>query len=89
MHNSLQLDSVRSALAYCAVAAAFFFIMTVVAFGQATLLNVPTVSAQVLKTSAKIDVIERKSSRSLSFARAFDLAHPAKLCSLAGPRRLG
>jgi len=40
MHNSLQLDSVRSAFAYSAVAAAFFFIMTVVAFGQTTLLNV-------------------------------------------------
>ena len=40
MHNSLQLDSVRSAFAYSAFAAAFFFVMTVVAFGQTTLLNV-------------------------------------------------
>ena len=88
MHNSLQLDSVRSAFAYSAFAAAFFFIMTVVAFGQTTVL-VSIVSGRALKTDAEIDVIERNSSRSLIFAPAFDLAHPAKLCSLAGPRRLG
>jgi len=34
MHNSVQLDFVRSAVAYGAFAAAFFFIMTVVALGQ-------------------------------------------------------
>ncbi len=89
MHNSLQLDSVRSALAYCAVAAAFFFIMTVVAFGQTMSLSVPTVSGQALKTAAQIDITERGSSRRRIVAPAFDLAHPAKLCSLAGPRRLG
>jgi hypothetical protein len=88
LHNSLQLDSVRSALAYSAFAAAFFFIMTVVAFGQTPLRNVPTVCGQALKTEAKIDVIERNSIRSRVFAAGFDLAHPAKLCSLAGPRRL-
>ena len=54
MQKSLQPDSVRSALAYSAFAAALFFIMTVVAFGE-----------------------------------TLDLAHPAKLCSLAEPRRLG
>ena len=89
MHNSLLLESVRSACAYCAVAAAFFFIMTVVAFGQTPPLNVPSVFGRALKTDAENDVVERNSSRSGILARAFDLAHPAKLCSLAGPRRLG
>jgi hypothetical protein len=63
MHYSLELDSVRRALAYSAFAAAFLFIMTVVAFGQPTLGPI--------------------------FAPAADLADPAALCSLAGPRRLG
>ena len=84
MRNSLQLDFVRSAFAYSAFAAAFFFVMTVVAFGQTTLL-VPTVSGCALKTNAEIDVIERNSSQTRLLAPAFDLAHPAKLCSLAGP----
>ena len=37
MHAALRLDSARSAFAYSAFAAAFFFILTVVAFGQTTL----------------------------------------------------
>jgi hypothetical protein len=89
MHNSLLPDSVRSAFAYSAFAAAFFFIMTVVAFGQTPPLNVSAVFRQVLKTEVEIDVIARNSSQRRIFARAADLAHPAKLCSLAGPRRLG
>jgi hypothetical protein len=89
MHNSLLLESVRSAFAYCAVAAAFFFIMTVVAFGQIQPLNGPAISGQVLKTDLETDAIERSPNRRRIFARALDLAHPAKLCSLAGPRRLG